>query len=128
MRNPPGDEHELLARWQSAYDADKQALADTIERGVSGRELSGARQNLFLSALALLTYGRLDAVGDVLENMPAPLHPANRGLAPAVNDLIPAPITLRAGTAPDDLLGWVRAHEAQLRWDEDAGRFVLDES
>ena len=85
--------------------------------------------DVYIMALALLTYGRLDVVDDVLENMPPDRHPANRGLAGAVNQLIPAiPSTLRAGTSPQEVLAWIRANESHLRWDEDAGHFVLTSS
>jgi hypothetical protein len=128
MCRPPTDEQEFFEFCTTTYADEKRALEETLARGASERDISGARLGVYVIALVLLTYGRLDVIGDVLENVPPDCHPANRGLAPAVDRLIPVPAGLHAGTSPRDVLGWILANESHLRWDEDAGRFVLEKA
>ncbi len=123
MYRAPADDHEFLAFCIAAHADEKRSLAAMLARSAPDREISGTRLGVYIVSLALLTYGRLDVIGDVLENMPPPLHPANRGLAYAVDRLFPLPTGLHAGSAPLDVLAWIRANESQLRWDEQAGRF-----
>jgi hypothetical protein len=126
MPRAPADDQEFLAYCIRIHAEEKRTLEDTLARGASERDISGARLGVYVIALALLTYGRLDVIGDVLENMPRYPHPSNRGVSPTVDRLIPLPADLQAGTSPREVLAWIRANESQLRWDEDAGRFVLE--
>lgn len=123
MYRAPADDHEFLAFCMAAHADEKRLLAEMLARNASDREISGARVAVYILSLALLTYGRIDVIGDVLENMPPPLHPANRGLAFAVDRLFPLPTGMHAGSAPLDVLAWIRANESHMRWDELAGRF-----
>lgn len=125
MCRAPTDDADFLEFCTQAYAEEKGTLEDVLARGGSEQEISGAHLGVYLFALALLTYGRFDVIGDVLENVPPYPHPANRGLAGAVNQLIPVPAELRAGKSPREVLAWIRANKSRLRWDEDAGRFVL---
>ncbi len=122
MPRAPKDDREFQDYCAATYADEKRTLEATLVRSAPEREISGARLGVYLIALALLTYGRLDVIDDIVENMPPLPHPARRGLAPALHQLIPAP----AGSSPHALLAWVHANAAQLRWDEDAGRFVLE--
>jgi hypothetical protein len=79
-------------------------------------------RRIFLLAVALLTYGRLEVVADILENMPGERNPA-RHLARVVDDLLPLPQGMDAVARTGEVLAWVRAHGDELRWNEDAGRF-----
>ena len=128
MPRAPTDDQEFLAFCTRIYVDEKRTLEETLARGAPERDIRGARLGVYVIALALLTYGRLDVIGDVLENMPPSSHSANGGLAAAVNQMIPVPAGLHAGTSPREVLAWIRANDSHLRWDEDAGRFVLDNS
>ena len=112
----PSDDEEFFAFCLQTYANEKRMLAEAT----SEREFAGARLGVFVIALSLLTYGRLDVIDDVLVNLPPPGHPARRGLAPAIGRLLTMPPDV------DDVLGWVRANGNRLRWDQDAGRFVAD--
>jgi hypothetical protein len=92
--------------------------------GAAESEMRTARLGIYLAAITLLTYGRLDVVADVLENIPAGRHPA-RVLARSVQDLLPLATELDVLARPGAALAWVRENEARLRWSEAAGRFEL---
>jgi hypothetical protein len=125
MWRAPADDAALRAYCDEVYADEKQTLAATLARGGSPRDIEAARVGVFVVALALLTYGRLDVVADVLDNLPPHPHPARRGLAGAIRALLPIPAHLAVLDAPREALAWIRANEARLRWDDDAGRFVL---
>jgi hypothetical protein len=82
---------------------------------------------LYTLAVALLTYGRLEVVEDLLRNIPPGRHPA-RVLARSVDALIP----LRAGLDPlvdaEATLGFIDEHRARLAWCVDEGRFRLEDA
>jgi hypothetical protein len=125
MPRAPIEDGEFFEFCTTTHADEKRTLADTLERSPTARDVSGARLGVYVVSLALLTYGRLDVIGDVLENMPPRLHPANRGLAWAVDRLFPLPTGMHAGATPREVLGWIPANESHLRWDEEAGRFAL---
>jgi hypothetical protein len=73
--------------------------------------------------MPLLTYGRLDAVDDVLAHLPDGRHPA-RTLARSVSILVPLPPGLDPLQDAQATAAWIRAHRDELIWRSEDGRFV----
>lgn len=122
----PSDDRKLLEYCAQVYAEEKHFLEETLARGASDLDIRGARAAVYVIALALLTYGRLDVIGDVLENMLPYPHPTNRRLSQTVDALFPVTGGLHAGRSPREVLAWIRANESRLRWDEEVGQFVLE--
>ena len=103
---------------EQAYCEEKDRLARQSADG-SGEALG--RNSVYLLALVLLTYGRLDVVEDILENIPSPHVPA-RALARCVQHLLPMEGLDVLTETPAALL-WYRTYRDRLWWDESAGIF-----
>ena len=87
--------------------------------------LGGNQPNLglFTLAAALLTFGRLDVVGDLLGNLPPDRNPA-RILVRSVSALVPLPDGLAPLVDAPATAAWIEAHRQSLRWSEAEGRFA----
>lgn len=114
MPRAPADDREFYDYIVSQYATERERLADTVARAAPASEVAGARTSVYILALALVTYGRLDVIADVLDNMLPPAHPTNRALAHEIKALIPIPPHLHAGTSPSETLEWIRAHASRL--------------
>jgi hypothetical protein len=78
----------------------------------------------FVMAVALLTFGHVDVVDEILANLPPVGHPA-RILARSVDALLPTNgDTLRD---PDAVRAWFVEHRDRLSWNEQRGQFDLVE-
>jgi hypothetical protein len=89
--------------------------------GLAGTPSDAARVSIFVLAIALLTYGRLDMADLIIANAPPPRsHLA--GLLSALRDLLPLPanIDVRDGAA---VRCWLQSQRDDLVWNEHAGRF-----
>lgn len=115
-------EAEFLAYAEGLYQQEKDRKALLQASG----EASSANLSLYIPAVALLTYGRLEAVEDLLRNLPADRHPA-RVLARSVDALIPLATNLDALSNPEATLTWINEHQSRLRWSPADGRFRLDD-
>lgn len=76
----------------------------------------------FVLAVGLLSFGRLDVVDAILEDLPAVGHPA-RMLARSVDDIMPTGTNVLAD--PVATRRWFIEHRELLAWDEENGRFKL---
>lgn len=114
---------------------DKELLA-SLERLWSEREnyqANGHTQlTMFVAAVGLFAFGRLDVVFDILELWPAqpPDKPRinARSAIRAVAELLPLPRHLDPMKVDDhaSIRGWVSDHRSQLRWSEVDGRYRLN--
>lgn len=120
------DEQKEFESWLKKFygDATSQARSPTD---------SGTRRNtredsltLFVTAVGLLTYGALDYVSDILDNVPA--TPRNiRQLAWVLKAMLPLPENLDPLQDANAVKQWVITNRANLEWHSDNGRFVLKE-
>jgi hypothetical protein len=106
------------------------ALVDTTftdaRRGLQSRNpkiRAAASVAIYVSGLALLTYGRLDVLPDVLAHVPPETSPL-RALVSSVSSLLPLPQWLSPRTDPSAVAAWVEAHAEDLCWSEEDGRFI----
>lgn len=90
----------------------------------SDRERANAEVAVYVSGLALLTYGRLDVLPFVLKHVPPEASPL-RALVSSVASLIPLPPWLSPRTDPPAVAAWLEAHWDDLRWSEEDGRFLV---
>jgi hypothetical protein len=82
---------------------------------------------ILLPAFALLTFGQLDVIDDVLDNV-APENSSIghfRFLIAVLRELFPLPEQLNPLQDPEAVRQWIHQHEEYLHFDADAGRFVL---
>jgi hypothetical protein len=107
------------------------ALVDTTftdaRRGLEStnpKTQAAASVAVYVSGLALLTYGRLDVLPYVLKHVPPEPSPL-RALVSSVASLVPLPPWLSPRTDPSAVAVWLEAHWEDLRWSEEEGRFVL---
>jgi hypothetical protein len=107
------------------------ALVDTTftdaRRGLESstpKTLAAASVAVYVSGLALLTYGRLDVLPFVLTHVPPESSPL-RALVSSVASLLPLPQWLSPRTDPSAVMAWLEAHWEDLRWSEEDGRFVM---
>jgi hypothetical protein len=121
-RLDPDDIHgQLEAEYNRARSLLERLLADPNSPPA---EVEAARLEVFFLGVALLTFGHLDVVENVLSNIPAYQTPP-RMLANSLAALIPFPGEANPMTNRAAAVDWFRRHQARLRWDEESGRFVL---
>jgi hypothetical protein len=76
----------------------------------------------FVVAVALLTYGHLEVVDEILALIPTGNHPA-RVLARSVDELLPTGGDALRDT--DAVRAWLENHRTELAWNETTGRFDM---
>jgi hypothetical protein len=74
----------------------------------------------------LLTYGRLDVVEGILDNIPS--LRSLRSLLAGVMAILPIPKLLDSGANPEAVKQWLREDRAKLEWVEEKGVFILKDS
>jgi hypothetical protein len=107
------------------------SLVDTTftdaRRGLQSRHpknRAAASVAVYVSGLALLTYGRLDVLPFVLKHVPPESSPL-RALVSSVSSLVPLPPWLSPRTDPSAVAVWLEAHGEDLCWSEEDGRFIM---
>jgi len=117
-----------MRAYQPAAGADvetdfRRFLERELDRSL--RELStnteAARVALFVLAVALLTYGRLDMVELILSNAPPPDTHLS-AFSSALRELLPLPKEIDPRHV-QHVRDWLAEHRQTLRWNDDAGRF-----
>ena len=76
-------------------------------------------------ALALLTYGHLDAVEDILNNIPSSPKARIRSSVKALKVFLPLPDDLDPLSNSEGVRTWFSQHRELLQWDVGKGIFVL---
>jgi hypothetical protein len=118
---PPGTEPDdhFLAMVDTTFTDARKGLESTNEKQRANAEVA-----VYVSGLALLTYGRLDVLPYVLKHLPPETSPL-RSLVSSVAALLPLPQWLSPRTDPSAVMAWLEAHWEDLRWSEEDGRFLL---
>jgi hypothetical protein len=112
---------EVIRRDYPRFEGDELAFQRHI-RELHRAEPAGVGK--FVLSVALLTYGDLSALDDILDNLPAVAgHPA-RILARAVDALLP-PAAGDTLADPDAVRAWVHHRRDRLVWSEERGGFEL---
>lgn len=112
------DQHfydDLERAWQEAHLDFRNANNE------QSRE--SARAGMFLCAVGLLTFGRLDVVDDMLDWNPG--RGVIRKLLFAIEKLLPLPEDLDPKQNPAETKAWIKSKEQQLLWSEQDGIFEL---
>jgi len=116
---------EFRAHVEKLHEDERAHIRSLAGRDPADPELRAAGLGLYVLAVALLTWGRLDVVEDILTHVPGGRHPA-RILARSVNFLVPLDAGFDAVDRPLETLEWIRRHRDLLRWDPDRGMFVKE--
>ncbi|MCZ7640192.1 MAG: hypothetical protein M5U12_31555 [Verrucomicrobia bacterium] len=86
------DDPRLRVDAEAEYKNAHQLLRQFRAQGATPKAMEPARLSLFVASVALLTYGQLHVIPDILDNLPPVRHPA-RLLARSVSALLPSPRT-----------------------------------
>lgn len=118
------DDPRLRVDAEAEYKNAHQLLRQFRAQGATPKAMEPARLSLFVASVALLTYGQLHVIPDILDNLPPVRHPA-RLLARSVSALLPLPADADVFTRPALVLAWVEANRPAIVWSETLGRFCL---
>ena len=122
----------LLQTFDLEYNKSKQEMQSWREQA-GKRKLSKHEQEqqlicsrgIYLASVALLSFGRMEVVEDILPNAPPGEYPIRHYLS-ILRDLFPLPADLK--TPPQyawaDIVAWVLQNRELLGWSEEEGRFV----
>jgi len=120
----PDTEEYFRTFLEQRYTLVKSDLAHRPEEKVSSHYVNSDRLALFIIAVGLLTYGRLDVLSDILDNVPPSDLPLYRLLG-VFRAVLPLPATLSIRTHLDGIRDWVAEHEGYLEWDSETTKFTL---
>ena len=113
-----------LDRLWSAYYEYKQDLSQLISQSESESIIRGTKGVLCLAALGLLTFGNLNVVEDVLDNIEAFAKTPARYYV-LLAELLPLPQEMFPRGKMDAVRGWMSQNKEVLSWDEQKERFDL---
>lgn len=100
----------------------KQAKTRLTE-AVSDNVKEGSRNGIYMWSVGLLTYGHLDVIPDILDNIPPRSAKVSR-LANVVKVVLPI-FELDKPADADEIAAWVEQNKDQLVWDKDELVFKL---
>ena len=119
-------DESFLRLVEHEYEQATLALSRHIAEGINPEKIEGYRYGIYFSAIALLTYGRIDVIPDILKNLP-PRDTNMYVLHGSIAAIIPLPPRLSndLDTKQDEVIAWVQSHKDKLMWDDDATCFVF---
>jgi hypothetical protein len=106
---------------ERCYNADKKALDDAGIKKGSPKSVSGITNGLFVFAVGLFTFGRLDVAEDIVHR--APKTGALRRLELVLDVLLPLPNNLEPMYDPAGFQRWLAKHRNNLRWNSKSGLY-----
>lgn len=126
-RTPPNEpwEPHFRSYLEKEWRQESLNLCQLEATNGSRHAIANARISLFIYAVGLATYGRLDVIPFMLRNIPT-FGKMSR-LAWLVWELLPLPEKLRNARDWEMVAKWVEEHCDELQWDQDAEKFRLKE-
>ena len=109
----------LTGQWQEL----QSALSDAMASNATPRVIQDLRISLYVFAVGLVTYGRIDVIPFLIQNIPA-IGKLPQG-ARVVLELLPIPASVHQQGGWEAVAQWVEANAASLRWDSEQERFVF---
>jgi hypothetical protein len=122
---PPADDLAFRALLDEMYAAANARLSAPDDDQPTRKELRDAKMTVYISAVGLLTCGRLEVVPDVMSGIPPGhgIHPGVRGVAMCVSALLPVPDGWSVYHNGHLIAGWWEENRSKLDWDEQSGVF-----
>ncbi|MGB3760951.1 MAG: hypothetical protein WBA07_32030 [Rivularia sp. (in: cyanobacteria)] len=123
-----GTDDDLYKIYESEYEKENSRLLQLIAEKESEHLRTSYSYNLFLfiMAVGLFTFGRLDVYQDILDNIPHRLV-RWKGLSYVITRLLPTPAHLDPLQNPAEIAEWIKAKEPKLKWDESLEKYILEE-
>ncbi|MEM1394580.1 MAG: hypothetical protein AAGG00_15065 [Cyanobacteria bacterium P01_H01_bin.150] len=121
-----GTDDNLYKIYDSEYKKEKSRLSQLIAEGQSEDVEVSYNLFLFIMAVGLFSFGRLDVYQDILDNIPHRLVRWKR-LSYVITRLLPTPAYLDPLENPTEIAEWIKAEESKLKWDESLEKYFLEE-
>lgn len=120
-----GTDNDLYKIYDFEYEKEKSRLLQLITK--KEPEHLGASYNLclFIMAVGLFSFGRLDVYQDILDNIPHRLV-RWKGLSYVITTLVPIPAYLDPLENAANIAEWIKAKESKLKWDESLEKYILE--
>lgn len=109
----------LLEYLDRAFQDSKREL---VERKADNQQSTSIRNALFVLGVGLLTYGKIDVLQDILDNIPT--EGKVKRLANIINVVLPLPEELDSSHT-SQILDWVSKQKDNLVWDDTSLKFDL---
>jgi len=121
-----GTDDDLYKIYDSEYKKEKSRILQAITEGKSEDVIASHNLFLFIMAVGLFSFGRLDVYQDILDNIPHTLV-RWKGFSYVITRLLPTPADLDPLENPDEIAEWIKAKYSKLKWDESLEKYVLEE-
>ncbi|MDY6897200.1 MAG: hypothetical protein SWZ49_03880 [Cyanobacteriota bacterium] len=121
-----GTDDDLYQIYESEYQKQKSRILQVIAEGKSEDVIASNNLFLFIMAVGLFTFGRLDVYQDILNNIPHRLV-RWKGFSYVITRLLPTPAHLDPLENPDKIAEWIEAKEPKLKWDKSLEKYILEE-
>ncbi|BAY83774.1 hypothetical protein NIES267_32670 [Calothrix parasitica NIES-267] len=121
-----GTDDDLYKRYNLEYEKQKSRLLQLIAEGKSEDVIASNNLFLFIMAVGLFSFGRLDVYQDILDNIPHRLV-RWKGFSYVITRLLPTPAYLDPLQNPAEIAEWIKAKEPKLKWDESLEQYILEE-
>lgn len=124
------DETSFRKYLEQTYEEQHRRLANNIADQSPAAQIIADRLGIAILAVGLFAFGQLDKFDDILEGLalavlePRPVK-AYWLLGNSLIALLPLPPGLHPQQNPAEIKTWFHTHQSMLRWDEDAGRYIL---
>lgn len=103
-------------------------FVEDLYRELKSGSHKGPKDDIFLPAVDLFIFGKLDVYEDIIDNLgPRHIH-FQMLLSYSTKYLVPLPDELDPYDNPEAVKQWFRENRDRLRWDEEVGRFVWVEA
>lgn len=121
-----GTDDDLYKRYESEYEKQKSRVLQAITEGKSEDIIASYNLFLFIMAVGLFSFGRLDVYQDILDNIPHTLV-RWKGFSYVITRLLPTPPDLDPLENPDEIAEWIKAKYSKLKWDESLEKYIIEE-
>ena len=121
-----GTDDDLYKIYDSEYEKQKSRILQAITEGKSEDVIASHNLFLFIMAVGLFAFGRLDVYQDILNNIPHDLV-RWKGLSYVITRLLTTPTYLDPLENSTEIAKWIKAKESKLKWDESLEKYILEE-
>lgn len=118
---------DIAVNYHPLSDTDKQdnEFFEYLRKGYLEAKQHQERSEIFIFAAGLLTYGQIEMVDDILDNIPSGKAHVRR-LAWTVTTLLPIPQNIDVFKDAEAIKKWLNEHKDRLSWNAEQKHFYVD--